>query len=135
MVSELFYIVREDKLFFLNILPKVQLVTFEKMKINVEKKFRKIVNGHSKGFTMIELVMALVISGIVAAVALPRFDNISDIDVYNAARQVESDIRYAQELAMSNFKNDYYLCPKWQHLHYHRSRSNKRVAASFQCNI
>ncbi len=74
------------------------------MKINVEKKLRKIVNGHSEGYTIIELIMVLVVAGIMSALALPRFSNISGHDAYNAARQAKSDIRYAQELAMSNYK-------------------------------
>ncbi len=73
------------------------------MKINVGKKLRKIVNGHSEGFSMIELTMAIVIVGIMTAVALPNFDK-SSIDVHNAARQAKSDIRYAQELAMSKYR-------------------------------
>jgi prepilin-type N-terminal cleavage/methylation domain len=74
------------------------------MKINIAKKLRKIVNGHSEGFTMIELIISIVIMGIMAAVALPKFDNISNIDVYNAARQAKSDIRYTQELAMCKYR-------------------------------
>ncbi|MCP3999930.1 MAG: prepilin-type N-terminal cleavage/methylation domain-containing protein [Gammaproteobacteria bacterium] len=67
-------------------------------------KISKIVNGHVEGFTMIELTMTIVIAGIMAAIALPRFGNISDIDVYNAARQAKSDIRYTQELAMGKYR-------------------------------
>ncbi len=74
------------------------------MKTHIKKKFRKIVNGYSEGFSTIELLMVLVISGIMAAVALPQFDHVSDIDVYNAARQAKSDIRYAQELAMGKYR-------------------------------
>ncbi len=74
------------------------------MKINVGKKLRKIVNGHSEGYTMIELVSTLVIAGIMAAVALPIFNSVSNIDVHNAARQAKSDIRYTQELAMSKYR-------------------------------
>ncbi len=61
-------------------------------------------NGHCEGFSMIELIMAMVIMGIMAAVAFPKFGNISSIDVYNAARQAKSDIRYTQELAMSKYR-------------------------------
>lgn len=74
------------------------------MKINVEKKLRKIVNGHTEGFSMIELIMALVIAGITMAIALPKFTAVSEVDLYSAARQAQSDIRYAQELAMSNYR-------------------------------
>ncbi len=73
------------------------------MKINIEKKLRKIVNGQTKGFTTIELIMALVIAGIMAAVALPKFTAVTEVDLYSTARQVKSDIRYTQELAMSKY--------------------------------
>ena len=73
------------------------------MKINVEKKLWKIVNGNTEGFSTIELIMALVIAGIMAAVALPKFTAVTEVDLYSTARQVKSDIRYTQELAMSKY--------------------------------
>lgn len=75
-----------------------------KMKINVEKKFRKIVNGHTEGFSMIELIMVIVIMGITMAIALPKFTAVTEVDLYSTARQVKSDIRYTQELAMSKYR-------------------------------
>ena len=74
------------------------------MKINVEKKFRNIVNGHTEGFSMIELLMVLVIAGILMAIALPRLTDVSAVDIYTSARQAKSDIRYTQELAMSKYE-------------------------------
>lgn len=50
-----------------------------------------------KAFTMIELVFAIVVIGIIAAVALPRFE--SD-NVQDAMDQILSDIRYTQHLAL-----------------------------------
>jgi MSHA pilin protein MshC len=73
------------------------------MKINVEKNLRKIVNGHNEGFSLIELIMVIVITGIMAAIAIPKLSN-NNIDLYSVARQVKSDIRYTQELAMSNYR-------------------------------
>ncbi len=61
-------------------------------------------NGHTEGFSMIELIMALVIAGIMMAVAVPKFTHVNDADIYTAARQVKSDIRYTQELAMSKYR-------------------------------
>ncbi len=60
-------------------------------------------NDDKRGFSTIELIMALVIAGIMAAVALPRLASVSQIDLYSAARQAKSDIRYTQELAMSKY--------------------------------
>ncbi len=72
------------------------------MRINVEKKLRKIEEGRTDGFSAIELIMAIAIIGIFTAVALPRL-NINNVDLFTAIRQARSDIRYTQELAMSKF--------------------------------
>jgi MSHA pilin protein MshC len=72
------------------------------MKINVEKNLRKIVNGHNEGFSLIELIMVIVIAGIMAAIAIPKLAS-NNIDLYSVTRQVKSDIRYTQELAMSKY--------------------------------
>ena len=74
------------------------------MKINIEKKLRKIVNGHTEGYSLIEVIMVMVMAGIITAIAIPRLTGFSGVDVYSAARQVKSDIRYTQELAISHFR-------------------------------
>lgn len=74
------------------------------MMIDNKMKFSEKINYTKRGFSTIELIMALVIAGIMAAVALPRLASVSQIDLYSAARQAKSDIRYAQELAMSKYR-------------------------------
>ena len=69
----------------------------------LKKKFWQIANGRTKGFTMVEMIIVIIISGILAAVVLPKLAN-NDIALYSVAGQVKSDIRYTQELAMSKFK-------------------------------
>lgn len=61
-------------------------------------------------FTMIELVMVIVVLGILAAIALPRFER--DIK-QEAADSVLSDIRYTQHLALMSSKHNF-LNPNWQ---------------------
>ena len=53
--------------------------------------------GLKKAFTMIELVFVIVVIGIIAAIALPRFE--SD-NVQEAMDQILSDVRYTQHLAL-----------------------------------
>ena len=58
----------------------------------------------SKGFTLIEVILIMVIIGILAATVVPRIDfTISTTaSVDGAAYIVASDIRYVQECAMAN---------------------------------
>ncbi len=74
------------------------------MKMNVERKLRKIVNGYTEGFSLIELIMVIAIAGITMAVALPKFTAVTEVDLYSTARQVKAGIRHTQELATSKYK-------------------------------
>ncbi len=61
-------------------------------------------------FTMIEIVMVIVVLGILAALALPRFER--DIK-QEAADSILSDIRYTQHLALMSSKHQFNQ-PTWQ---------------------
>ncbi len=74
------------------------------MKVGTDMKFSKEVNGNERGFSMVELIIAVGIAGIMMAIALPKLASVSQIDLYNAARLAKSDIRYTQELAMSKYR-------------------------------
>lgn len=54
-----------------------------------------------KGFTLIEIVTTLVIIGVLSVIAAVRFTGTSTISVRGAADMIQTDIRYAQEVAMA----------------------------------
>lgn len=53
------------------------------------------------GFSLIELIMVLTIVGILALVTIPRFGSFYFLKISGAIKKVISDIRYLQQLAVS----------------------------------
>jgi MSHA pilin protein MshC len=58
-----------------------------------------------RGFTAIELILVIVILGILAAIAYPRFQGLQGIRVSAAAQEIAGVIRYAQSQAISTAYN------------------------------
>lgn len=56
----------------------------------------------SQGFTLIELVIVILLLGILAAVAVPKFFNLSDYRERAAYDVVAGAVRYAQKLAVAS---------------------------------
>ena len=54
-----------------------------------------------RGFTLIELVMVIVLVGVLAVVAAPRFADSGDFDAVGYAHRLEGLIRYAQKTAIA----------------------------------
>lgn len=56
--------------------------------------------GGASGFTLVELALGITLIAILAWVAYPRIDAMSEIRLDAAARRVASDLRYAQNRAI-----------------------------------
>ena len=57
------------------------------------------------GFTLVELVVTLIVVGIMAYTALPRFEGLGAFDGAGAADQLRSILRYAQKTAVAQRRN------------------------------
>lgn len=57
--------------------------------------------GTCRGFSMVELILALLIVGVLAAVAVPRLVDRGAFQTRGAAAETRAALRYAQKLAMA----------------------------------
>jgi len=69
------------------------------MRVLAQNNFQIVAD--SRGFTIIELIMVVVLIGILAVSIVPKFMDTSAISLQGGAAMVVADIRYTQELAMS----------------------------------
>ena len=58
----------------------------------------------SHGFTTIELITVMIISAVIGVVAVVKFTSSSNVAVGGAAKVIQADIRYTQELAMAGYE-------------------------------
>ena len=70
----------------------------------VDFRFRGNDMCPQKGFTLIELIMVMVMIGILVVVASTRLQNLPNTRAQFAMRKMQSDVRYAQILAMESQK-------------------------------
>jgi general secretion pathway protein H len=64
------------------------------------RKYKK--NLFSKGFTLIEIIIVVVILGIAAAVVVPTISSAADMQVRSAANRISADLDYAKGLAITH---------------------------------
>jgi len=83
------------------ILPKAKRNRINQWREYTDKDIQKLAKAIGKGVTLIELAMVIVIVGILAGLAMPRFDSFYFMKLSGAMKKVSSDIRYAQQLAIS----------------------------------
>jgi MSHA pilin protein MshC len=68
------------------------------MRVLAQNNFQIVAD--SRGFTIIELIMVVVLIGILAVSVVPKFMDTSAISLLGGAAMAVADIRYTQELAM-----------------------------------
>ena len=69
------------------------------MRVLARNNFQVVAD--SRGFTIVELILVVVLIGILAVSVVPKFVDTSAISLQGGAAMVAADIRYTQELAMS----------------------------------
>lgn len=68
-------------------------------------KDEHILCGHSRGFTIVELLIVVVILSIVALTAIPMMSSAASIQIRSAANLIAADIEYARSMAISRGQN------------------------------
>jgi len=63
-------------------------------------------NNNSRGFTIVETIAVIAIVGIIAAVAVPQFNNtIQTKRLYDAVEKLNDDLNYCRDYAISQHTN------------------------------
>ncbi|MHB1077124.1 pilus assembly FimT family protein [Thiobacillus sp.] len=63
--------------------------------------------GSSRGFTMVELILVIIIAGVLAGVAVPRMLGRTGFDTRGFADQLAATVRFAQKLAVAQHTDVY----------------------------
>ena len=65
------------------------------------------IRRHSKGFTLVELIVTMVVLGIISVVAIPRFADQQGFQSRAFYEQVQEAIKFAQKAAVAQRKSVY----------------------------
>jgi MSHA pilin protein MshC len=71
------------------------------MRVFTPKNFQAVAD--SRGFTLVELIMVVVLISILAVSVVPKFVDTSAFSLAGGAAMAAADIRYTQELAMGTY--------------------------------
>ena len=66
---------------------------------------RRSLRGRAAGFTLVELVVVIMVLGIIAVVAVPRFADRADFDNRGFQDETRALLRYAQKSAIAQRRN------------------------------
>jgi MSHA pilin protein MshC len=65
----------------------------------------RLVAADSRGLTLVEIIMVIVLISIISVSIMPKFISTSSFSLVGGAAMIVADIRYTQELAMSSHEN------------------------------
>ena len=83
---------------FLRLMIGSEKTKIDDMRVLFQNNFHAVAN--SKGFTLVELIMVVVLISILAVSVVPKFLDTSAFSLAGGAAMAAADIRYSQELAM-----------------------------------
>ena len=61
-----------------------------------------LISRSNSGFSMVELIVVILVLGILAAIAMPRFVDLDSFRARAAYDEVAGAVRYAQKLAVAS---------------------------------